>query len=135
MSLTVETKTIGEHTYEVTQLGALVGRKVLFRLGKLLGPLMAGGDNPAAVAGATASLQDADFDWLCDVFAGSTKLIQQSTNGPIKIALGGVFDSHFAGRYDAMIQWLGTCVQVNFASFLAGLGSENPLNSLKMPNA
>lgn len=133
MSRLVEDKVIGESTYRVTQLGALLGRKVLFRLGKLLGPLMAGIDDPGNLSRSLAGLDEADFEWICSVMADNTKLVQQSTNGQIEIALSGIFDTHFAGKYPDMVKWLVFAVQVNFRSFLSAFGSGDlsALNPLK----
>jgi len=33
-----------------------------------------------------------------------------------------VYESHFAGRFTEQMQWLGFCLQVNYADFLGGKG-------------
>ncbi len=127
-------------TYEVTQLGAKVGRLVLNRLAKVIG---AAADSDTPVADFTRALTDEDLTYLCDTFAAMTTCEIPEAPGA-KPGLAGVFDMHFAARYDAMLQWLWFCVEVNFASFLervglstekfqAGLAKANPSNSPKGP--
>lgn len=138
----VEERKIGENTYAVTQFGAKQGRKVLFRLTKMLGPAMAGlvkgGFSGEGVASAlqtfSESAQEADFDYLCDAFAEVTVVRQPvvSTAGnEIKVALAKVFDTHFRGHYGNMLLWLAFAVEVNFASFFGEITSgDGPLADL-----
>lgn len=106
-----KTKTIGNHDYRVTQLGALKGRKVLTRLFKVIGPVVAaavsGGQN---LAHALDGVDEDTVEYLCDAFAARTEV-----DG---VALDKVFEIHFAGNYAEMVKWLAFCVEFNFASFL-----------------
>jgi hypothetical protein len=140
-----KTKTIGGHTYQVTQLGALKARRLQVVLLRALGPAMAAlvksdGTEDGLAKGLAALAQSAredDLDTLCDVFAGVTKvLIQtQTANGPgtLPMDLAPIFDQHFAGRTLAMDQWLAFSIQVSFSDFfdasaggLAGLFRRAP---------
>lgn len=140
--LGVEERKIGDNTYVVTQFGAKEGRKVLFRLTKMLGPAMAGlvkgGFSGAGVGIAlqtfSESAQEADFDFLCESFAKATVVKQPVTStagSEIKIALEKVFDTHFRGHYGNMLLWLAFAVEVNFSSFFGEIMSgEGPLSAL-----
>lgn len=132
MARKVETKEINGSTYEVTQFGALVGRQVLLRLTKMIGPALAGlskgGFNEQGLASAletwTANLSPDDFDYLCDQFAKCTKVKQSLTTGQvIDLDLDKQFDSHFAGNYGTMILWLRFAIGVNYSSFLGEITS------------
>jgi hypothetical protein len=131
----VEEKRIGAHTYKVTQLDAVTGRRTFFRLTKAAGPAMARlytGGKPLDERISTAlqellqNLTEADVDHFCDTFAAVTEVSggQYSKAAP---QLDSVFITHFAGDYMAMVQWLGFCVQINFRSFFeqAALGLAN----------
>jgi hypothetical protein len=129
------TKTIGGTTYRVAMLPAKVGRNLLVRIVKQLGPGIAGAlsgvsasgaqDNLAAmVLGASeaihvlcARLQPDEFDAILDVFAKYTTLVLPDNVEP---QLVDKFDTHFAGRYDEMLSWAAFCMEVNFASFFGG---------------
>lgn len=125
------------HRYELTQLGAKDGRRVLARLMTRLAESTGSlgddiGKDEAAVglAIATKALKVFDedtVDWLCEVFGPATRLHvdEKGRDGkPVHREpelIGPVFDDHFAGRYDAMAQWIVASIQHNFASFLGGL--------------
>jgi len=130
-------KEIGGNTYVVTQFGAKVGRTVLFRLTKILGPalggLVKGGFSGAAIGTAIQAFAETaredDFAYLCDQFAASTtvkKPITATGAKEIKVDLAKVFDEHFRGHYGDMVLWLAFAVEVNFASFFPEISSGAP---------
>ena len=123
-----ETRTIGEATYEVTQLGALEGRRVLARIAQLLGGTVGAiaktgsPDLVAALQSFAEHLTPDSVDYFCDIFAKGTQVHLPS--GKV-VVLKDVFDNHFAANYGEMISWLTFCLEVNFGSFLGenGLGA------------
>jgi hypothetical protein len=125
-----ESARIGAHTYKVTQLDALKGRRAFTRLAKLLGPafaqLQGEGTDDEKVARALTSLVDRmsedDVDFFCDAFAELTEV----SGGAYKKAapqLDTVFATHFAGNYLEMTRWLIFAMKVNFSSFFGGAGA------------
>lgn len=128
-----ETKTIGEHTYEVTQLDAVRGRSVFLRFAKLIAP--GAGDvveNTGeetntrivkALAKIVQNVSEEDLNVFCDVFSQSTCLQVTGDDGRMRAPkLKETFNLHFAGNYDEMIQWLYFCFEVNFGNFFAKAG-------------
>lgn len=113
-------------TYKVTQVGAKVGRRIMLKLASALG---AATTKPGAEAieAAIQAIDPDDFDFLCDAFAANTKIVLNTVTakgpGQIEQPLSGVFDSHFAGNYVAMIKWLAFCFKLNFADFFDGAAS------------
>lgn len=139
MALEKESLTLGDFRYEVTQFGAKEGRRVLFRLTKMLGPAAAGlvkgskKDDPwarlgTALTSVLESAKEEDFEYLCDALSRVTKVykrLESSTGQEIALDLEKVFDSHFRGRFQDMLAWLAFAIKVNFADFFGGkdLGS------------
>ena len=130
-------KEIDGQTYHLHQLGAKDGRHMLVRLTKVLGPslgrlaeislpekgerLPPGGRKSLgeAVAGAlfelSATITEADLDWICQTFGGRTEV---DLEGGKRILLDlEAQELHFAGRFGTMIRWLGACLEVNFRDF------------------
>jgi hypothetical protein len=110
---TVKT-TIGEFTYTVTKLGATQGQKLLVKLIKSLGPAASGigsGTIGEVLAGAVTNLDPALVDELTEVLTPEGKRPQ----------LSDIYNEHFSGHYDELVDWLVFCVQENFESFLAGV--------------
>jgi hypothetical protein len=143
MSIETRDKVIAGVTYRVSQLPAKVGRNVLVRVVKQLGPGLAGAlsgagsasagvDNLGAlVMGASeaigmlcARLSPEEFDAILDVFARHTTIALPNDVEP---KLADKFDEHFAGRYDAMLQWAAFCMEVNFGSFFDASAGPNAL--------
>ena len=116
---------IGTHSYEVTQLGAIEGRRVFARLaqimGGMVGALAAGGKpNPVeAFKSFAEALEPEVMDFFCDTF---TKVTQVHKPDGKVLFLKDIFDDHFADNYGEMVEWLTFCLEVNFASFLGGAG-------------
>jgi hypothetical protein len=105
-------------TYKITKHGAKEGRKILARLMARLGKPLAsvgspGGGMASGLAELVVGFTPAEVDYFCDVFAPKTMVDNAR--------LSDVFDDHFAGDYDAMLEWLITCVEVNFETFFVGL--------------
>lgn len=117
-----ESRQIGNFRYDVTQLGAIEGRAVLARLirlfGGLVGAMGAEGkvDLTKGFSNLAEGITEEQMTFFCDTFA---KWTQVYANGKTLI-LKDIFDEHFVGEYGAMIEWLGFCLEVNFASFLDG---------------
>lgn len=119
-----ETVQIDGDEYELTQLGALEGRKILTKLLQMIGPSLqelAAAETlnekamGAAVAKALESLDEGTFELICDVFGKRTTVL---VDGKKPALTGPVFDQHFAGRYLAMMKWLFACMKLNFFDFL-----------------
>lgn len=126
-------ETIGEYTYETTQLGALTGRKAFARIAKLAAPALAAagdGDNP--IAALAKAFGDEDVDYFCDVFAPTTT-VTGGAYGSKQPQLSGVFDLHFAGKYMDLTKWLLFCLEANFGSFFSELGL-SPLAAKESPS-
>jgi len=133
MGIEVKSRVIGEHTYRVEQFGAKKGGRILVRLAKMLGASIGGaiesGDKvDATVIGKTLTsltdqITEEDYDYLCDNFAAKTRVTggQYGSNEP---KLADFFDSHFAGNYLELGEWLAFCLEANYGSFLAVIGEE-----------
>lgn len=123
MGLEKKTTQIGEFAYEVTQLGAKDGNRVLMKIAKSVGPLfvLAGGGaslNAAKAAEAVAGLSEDDFAFVVDTLAKKTDVTLQDGKSP---SLAVIFDLHFAGRYEDELAWLEFAIEVNFGPFFRGL--------------
>jgi hypothetical protein len=134
MAIEAKERRIGATTYRITQLPTRRGRALLVRLVRLLGPGAgsfvgglgrgrAGIDAALALGVADAvhdlcaRLNDEDLAVICDEFATYTVVV---VSRDIEQQLSKVFDDHFAGRYDELLQWLRACCEVNYASFFGG---------------
>lgn len=125
MARETKTKRIGNHNYSVTQLGAIEGRRVLAKLMQLFGGMVggiAGGGKPDMVAGFAAlagAITPEQVDFFCETFTPWTQV--ETSPGKVRM-LRDVFDDHFVANYGELVEWLGFCLEVNFASFLGGSG-------------
>lgn len=147
MSRTVREKQIGEYRYLVTLLGAKAGRSMLVRLTKLLGPATAsflegvlhakGGLTESLALGSADAIRDIalkltekDLADISDQLAHFTAVVISHDTEP---QLDKILDEHFAGRYDAYMQWLAFALEANFASFFgaSSSGSRDLLARLK----
>lgn len=129
-------RTIGEHRYRITQVPSKIGRRLLARLFKLfgaglddvLGQAVATGKVPkvataglaGVLVGLARTLTEEDVDYFCDTLAEYT---QVNVGGDKWVPLPGIFDVHFAGNYGGMLGWLQAALEVNFGTFIDGLGS------------
>lgn len=153
---------IDGYKYEVTQLGAIDGRKMLEQLtlmalpglGALLGsPALSKAENLAAglagvdvaeldlAAFAQAMVKSTDpnaLNAMMDQLAQTTA-IYGTGFGDGGAPMSRHFDEHFAARYDAMMKWFGFALWVNFGSFFGAEGSVEELvgklRSLGRPSA
>lgn len=126
MARTNKTRKIGNHGYEVTQLGAIEGRRVFARLAQIVGGTVAaiagaGGkvDPVKAFSSFTENLTPENMDFFCDTFAKFTQV--HMPDGKV-LLLKDVFDDHFADNYGELVEWLTFCLEANYASFLGGAG-------------
>ena len=141
--LKTETREIGGQRYAVTQFGTAEGLQIFFWLGKLVGPSIAalikqwqGKSIQASTIGAALAelsngLTFGDFDRLVQACARSTRVVVtndkgETVNVPLDKTIGTVA---FAGDYLSLMKWLGFCLELNFASFFAGLGLTSPQSS------
>lgn len=138
-----ESGMIDGFTYKVTQLGAKEGRRVFARLVSTLGGAVGalakevmnasegkqegGVDAAQGVASFADRITPETLDFFCDTFSTYTLICHGATEQP----MAREFDDHFAGRYAQMVQWLIFCIEVNFGSFLKGLGDIVALSGLQ----
>ncbi len=123
-----KTLQIRDTKFIIDQFGAKKGSKVLFRLVKTLGPVMAGlvkgggftGDGLGmALSHFAESSKEEDFDYLCEAFAEVTKIKRKLPSGDeIELELKDHFDQQFKAHYGDLMIWLATVITHNFASFL-----------------
>lgn len=118
--------TLGEHTFEMTSLGALVGRQLWLKLQKVLVPALAGLSAAtdqedqfrqvlsAAVEAVTPEL----WAELCDAFAGATREVLDGGAKKPPLA-GSLFDFAFDGHYDLLVEFVAKGIRLNgLVSFL-----------------
>jgi hypothetical protein len=130
-----KTKAIGDrgYSYNVTQFGARQGGRVLVRLLKIVGgaageAMKSGGESfdmatiGKTVSSLASSVNESDFDWLCDTFAPTTSVVGGSFSNPVPLSTEGLFDLHFAGAYAELALWITFAIEVNFGSFLPAGG-------------
>lgn len=142
-----ETREIGGRKLTVTQLGTGDGLRLFFKLGKLVGPSVGtllrqwqGKSVTKEVVGMAitellAAIEWSDFNEFVQTFAKVTRETVTVTNDrgdseertvSLDKTIGNIA---FAGDYLTLMQWLGFCLEVNFASFFTGLGLTNRPNS------
>ena len=153
---------IDGYKYEVMQLGAIDGRKMLEQLtlmalpglGALLGSpaLSKAGKLAAGLSGVEVS--ELDFSGFAQAMAknmdpnalnammdqlAQTTAIRGNGFGDGGAPMSRHFDEHFAARYDVMMKWFGFALWVNFGSFFGAGGSVEELveklRSLARPSA
>jgi hypothetical protein len=140
-----QTREIGERTYCVTTLGSEDGQRLFFKLAKLVGPSVAallrqwagsiGEDGKpkldvdtvsAALGEFMTQLSYGDFQDFVQSFAKSTDVVDEKDT---RVSLAKLMKlGEFSGDYASFVKWLGFCLEVNFASFFAGMGltSQSP---------
>lgn len=136
MAVKTDTRNICDTEYTVRSLGARVGAEGLRRIASVSGPVIGsivsemkpgGLDANVTVIGnaflmAVGRLSEADLAWFCDAFSDRTEYgvaTQQGTR--LKVGLKAGFDDHFAGEYEALVLWLGFCLEVNYSAFFTGM--------------
>lgn len=106
---------LGEFTYRVTQLDAVVGYRTFTRLMKVVRPVAEKRDEGfgAFFAEVVKHLDAKEIRFYCALFVARTEVEADGNAVP----LANVFGVHFAGRYAELIDWLAFCFKVNFAGF------------------
>jgi len=114
--------TVGDYTYEVTQLDAIKGRRTFVKLANAIGPAFKFANSPGALVGnLLTDMKPEDLDYFCDLF-GEYSTVTGGEYGEKSPQLKGkVFMDHFAGNYLALTEWLVFSVQTNFSSFFGGI--------------
>jgi hypothetical protein len=108
-------------TYKVTQFGAIVGRREFVKLANLLGPAFRlAGNVEAGLGNLLSNLDPAELDRICTLYAGQTRVTGGSFEDKTPL-LKDVFDTHFAGNYCDMFEWLVFCIVTNYSSFFSGI--------------
>ena len=131
-----ETRTIGEHTYKVTQMPAGKARKLFLRLLKTIGPAfssLAASEAQEDEDGKLSSLGDAivrlcadmsesDMDAIFEaVFNGGfVALVDDTREKPLTLQN---CDLHFMGRLFDQLRVLAFALEVNYQDFLGALGA------------
>jgi len=130
-----ETKTIGDLTFEITQLGFTPQRKIFLLLSKTLGPGLAkafsptltGKADPAVVAeGITellGALNESDLQTLSEAFGGACRLVKADGKRPVFHP--ALQEITFSGQMLAYFKWLAACVEHNFSDFFDALRGLN----------
>lgn len=130
--------TIGEYQYEMTLLTAPVGRRLLVRLFKTLGPAVSaalaglpeGKDDKIglgdlstraigdAVGMLAETISEAELDNICEILAKVTEYSPDGGNRWLPMSKGEGVDEHWAGRYLDMFKWIVFGLEVNYSDFL-----------------
>jgi hypothetical protein len=121
-----ETVEIDGVKYRITQLGALTGKQLMFRLGRTFAAVALGLRSGTLDVGVISSLDPADFDWIVQTLIPTTDVGIHDVEGDGKLKwhkLSVDFDDHFAGRYPQLIEWLQAGLEVNFGPLRDALGS------------
>lgn len=144
-----ETREIGGRKFAVTQLGTEEGLRIFFKIGKLIGPSIAellrewqGQTITKATLGAALAelcnkLEYRDFLELVTLCAKCTSELVTDQDGSVRrVGLEKTISTvAFAGDYLSLLQWLGFCLELNFASFFVGLGLTKLPNSADQESA
>lgn len=150
--LKTASKTIGNHTYTVRQLGASEGRKMLVRLVKILGPVLATllssapdkskappklgwslgstkvEDLGKALEVLATRAQEADLEYLCSTL-GMATTVGLGGGKEIPLTLEAQ-ELHFAGAYGDMFKWLAFALEHNYSDFFAKPSASAALEEL-----
>ena len=133
-------KRIGACEYQVRQLTVPVGRRLLVRLFKILGPAIGaavgglpedkgddisiGALNTRAIGDAITLLADTitedELENLCEILADATEYSPEPDRW---LPLKKDSEMHWAGRYFDMFKWIAFALEVNYADFLGAQGS------------
>lgn len=128
-----EQKTIGDHVYTVSLLGAKNGTRMITTLIRVLGPSVAGlaaggkGKDSAVDFGAfaqglaAAQGLEATVEKVIQDLAKASRVTLPDGNQPV---LWDVYDMHFPGRYGELVGWLAFALEANFGSFFTGPGAD-----------
>lgn len=122
---------VGTRKLRVQKFAARKGLRVLTRLAGIIGPAIAetagdgdAGDKlPKAIRAAVENLTEKQVDWLVDEFSEQTTCDLTGKGAYVKLSIGDVFEQIFGTDYAAIFGWLLFCLELNFAGFLASIGS------------
>lgn len=114
---TLERK-IGTTVYRVRTLPATQGIAVFATLAPIFSLITAGATLQTAVAAALPRIDAGEFTKAAKTFAEFTHLECDDGRKP---RLQDVFDEHFSGELFELGEWIAFCVEVNYATFFAGL--------------
>lgn len=134
--LPTASKKIGQHTYTITKLNAVQGRRELLRFAKIAAPAfsaMADNDLEKALLHVAQGLTQTEFDHFCDLFAGNTVVTGGEYDPDAEPALDNIFGDHFADNYFEMFEWLVFAFRANFESFFSGAAEK--MAAVKKANA
>lgn len=147
MARKTKTVTVGEDTYQLTQLGAVEAHDLYNDLVAALGPklkelvpqlaeLAKLEELPAVQVGLLVvelktAIPKALMRELRSAFMRTTRVDKGGVF--LDLGAGDIFDQHFAGRMGAIDQWMVECAKHNFAGFLGDSGSSS--GSLQVPTA
>ncbi len=141
MGLKTDKRTIGEFTYSVNQLPYSEGRAlmpILLRaLGPTLGTLLEGMgskglesnlDLSRALGEFSSSLSEHDLTVICNKMAERSWILDGPKHNLAcdeqgRVHLPAVEEEHWPSRYSDWVKWLTFTLEVNFSSFLGGMGS------------
>lgn len=111
-----EKRTIGGVAYELTLLGTSEGSAVLAALLPRMALLGAGAE------GLTRAMQGLDLEAITGPFARNTFVLGTTDKGaPTRARLSDIYEEHFAGEYERLVDWLKESVEFNFGPFLEKL--------------
>jgi hypothetical protein len=143
-----EKTTINGTTYKVTMLPYKLGHRLLLRLYKVLGPVLAKSiSNSPSVTGGLANLDvgslgpafgaaletlaekltEEDFDFMVDTLAEYTEIHKE--DGKV-LPLKADMEVRFAGNYAELFKWLGFALKVNYGGFTGERGFGDLLKKL-----
>lgn len=113
---------IAPYTYEVTTCDAFKGRSAFVRLSNVLGAAFSTATTDRAIVGnLLMRLREEDLKYFCDLFGELTTVTGGEHEDKTPYLKGLLFGTHFAGRYDAMFDWLCFCIDANYSSFFENL--------------
>lgn len=133
-----QTRTIDGIEYKTHPVTFGVGRPLLLKVAKAAAPMMkaiatnatrvaTGGDAEVQSAMAEAfsaiisNIDDRDLAQMAQAFGDVSSYFDGKNNVPL---ISMTQEMHFAGRYDAFVQWLLFCMEVNgFARFFTSITS------------
>lgn len=142
--LETKTRLIGNTRYQVTQLPSSHARKLLVRLVRMAGPIVASLledktliDTNAPIVERVSKLDsktlatmlrdfstrvsEADLEYLCETLGGCTQI--ESLDGKLSPLDLEAQELHFrGGRLSELFRWLAFALEVQYSDFFSGLG-------------
>jgi hypothetical protein len=128
-----QSKRIGDTEYTVTPIGFRDARRVLVRVGNILGPKLAElitsidmskgvsnafeKDAAQAIGDLLGRITDADLQYLEDAFSPTTEIECDAAPNKRPQLVHAIKAGHFDTRLPEFFLWLGFALQVNFQRF------------------